>query len=185
MKPIIRTLQNLTYTFDAKGNIIRIRDDVMNETQTFMYDDLDRLILACSPEYSQSFAYNPLGCIIAYRSKDNGSAEVKGGFKYGSVTSGRVTKIHAPMRLTDPGISMSYDVAGNLISDNTHIYAYDNGNRLKKIADKTSLRTIAEFVYDENGRRIKKTENGVTTLYISDEYEIVDGNATIYLFRKR
>ena len=176
------TLQNLTYTFDAKGNIIQIRDGVMNETQNFMYDDLDRLILACSPEYSQSFAYNPLGCIIAYRSKDNGSTEIKAGFEYGNVSSGKVSKIHAPTKLSNPNTAMTYDACGNLISDGKFLYTYDSRNHLTTVRNMTTNAVVSEFMYDDQGKRVKKTENGVTTLYISDEYEIVDGNSTVYYF---
>jgi YD repeat-containing protein len=37
------TLQNLTYQYDAAGNITQIEDSVARETQDFVYDTLDRL----------------------------------------------------------------------------------------------------------------------------------------------
>lgn len=47
---------------------------------------------------------------------------------------------------------------------------WDVENRLISISD--SGGTIAEFVYDGNGKRGLKTENGETILYINKYYEI-------------
>ena len=42
---------------------------------------------------------------------------------------------------------------------------------------------ITDFVYDEDGVRSKKVlQNGICTYYISNEFEVIDGTATKYVF---
>ena len=49
---------------------------------------------------------------------------------------------------------------------------------LKKFED----RVIAEFFYDESGNRIKKVEDGVVSYYITKDYDIEDGEETVYYY---
>jgi YD repeat-containing protein len=67
-------LQNLEYTYDAVGNITAIKDNILSKTQTFTYDDLDRLKQAKEPDgYDYSYTYNPIGNLI---SVNNGSRTI-------------------------------------------------------------------------------------------------------------
>lgn len=170
-------LQNLDYSFDEKGNIIGISDNILNENQYFFYDDLDRLILAGSENYAQSFAYNPLGSVLAHRSKDLTTGdEIVFGFEYGNNAG-----IHAPTRVGD--MELFYDANGNLIEDADFIYIYNDANRLTEVLKKSeNNRVIAEFVYDESGNRIKKIENGVVSYYITEDFDVEDGEETVYYF---
>ncbi|MDR0766850.1 MAG: hypothetical protein LBE57_00150 [Methanosarcinales archaeon] len=78
-------LQNLDYFFDEKGNVVGIADHILGENQYFFYDDLDRLLLTGSENYSQSFVYNPLGSILAHRSVDLATMdETIFGFEFGN-----------------------------------------------------------------------------------------------------
>ena len=170
-------LQDIDYLFDPKGNVLGITDNIINENQYFFYDDLDRLILAGSENYSQSFAYNPLGSILAHRNKDVvTNEEVIFGFEYGNNAG-----IHAPTRVDDT--SLLYDANGNLIEDGSFVYVYNDANRLTEVLKKAdNNRSIAQFVYDSSGSRIKKTEEGIVSYYISADYGIDDGEETVYYF---
>ncbi|WNY29404.1 hypothetical protein MmiEs2_16310 [Methanimicrococcus stummii] len=170
-------LQNLDYSFDEKGNIIGISDNILNENQYFFYDDLDRLLLAGSENYAQSFSYNPIGSILAHRSKDLTTGdEIVFGFEYGNNAG-----IHAPTRVAD--MELFYDANGNLIEDAEFVYIYNDANRLTEVLKKSeNNQTIAEFIYDESGNRIKKIENGVVSYYISEDFDIEDGEETVYYF---
>jgi len=170
-------LQNLDYSFDEKGNVIGISDNILNENQYFFYDELDRLILAGSENYAQSFAYNPLGSILAHRSKDLATGdEIVFGFEYGKNAG-----IHAPTRVGD--MELLYDSNGNLIEDGSFSYAYNDANRLVKVLKKVeNNKVIAEFFYDESGNRIKKIEDGIVSYYITKDYDIEDGEGTVYYF---
>jgi RHS repeat-associated core domain len=43
-------------------------------------------------------------------------------------------------------------------------------------------RVIAQFFYDESGGRVKKVEDGVVSYYITEDYDIEDGEGTVYYF---
>jgi len=169
-------LQDIDYSFDEKGNVIGIFDNILNENQYFFYDDLDRLILAGSENYAQSFAYNPLGSILAHRSKDLTTGdEIMFGFEYGKNAG-----IHAPTRVGDT--NLFYDANGNLIEDGSFTYAYNDANQLVEVKKKSENRVIAQFFYDESGNRVKKVEDGVVSYYITKDYDIEDGEGTVYYF---
>lgn len=59
------------------------------------------------------------------------------------------------------GAAMTYDAAGNLTNDGEQTYTY-NAQGQQATAGGTSLAQT----YDGDGLRVKKTENGVTTLYL-------------------
>lgn len=55
-----------------------------------------------------------------------------------------------------------YDSVGNVVSDPAgHVYAYDADNRQVSYDN-----GLATYVYDGNGRRVKKTVGGVSTVYV-------------------
>jgi RHS repeat-associated core domain len=169
-------LQDINYSFDEKGNVIGITDNISNENQYFFYDDLDRLLLAGSENYTQSFAYNSHGSILAHRSKDKITGdEVVFGFEYGNGAG-----IHAPTRVSD--MELLYDANGNLIEDGSFTYTYNDANQLVKVTKKSENRVIAEFFYDESGNRVKKVEDGVVSYYITKDYDIEDGEETVYYY---
>jgi len=53
-------LQNLSYTFDNAGNITTLADTVKGD-QTYVYDDLDRLISGTIGQNTFTYAYNRIG----------------------------------------------------------------------------------------------------------------------------
>ena len=75
-------------------------------------------------------------------------------------------------------ISYLYDQNGNMASDGTKCYEYNEANQLTKVKNCSNSETIAEYVYDHQGNRLvkKEYENGALkqTVYSpSDEYETV------------
>jgi RHS repeat-associated protein/uncharacterized repeat protein (TIGR01451 family) len=53
-------LLNLSYAYQDNGNVSQIVDATRNETLTYAYDELDRLLSASGP-YSNSYTYNNIG----------------------------------------------------------------------------------------------------------------------------
>ncbi|WNY24070.1 hypothetical protein MmiHf6_13950 [Methanimicrococcus hongohii] len=135
------------------------------------------MLLAGSENYAQSFVYNPLGSILAHRSKDlTTDEEIVFGFEYGNNAG-----IHAPTRVGET--NLFYDPNGNLIEDSSFVYIYNDANRLTEVLKKSEdNRTIAEFIYDESGNRIKKIEDGIVSYYISEDFDVEDGEETVYYF---
>jgi len=75
-------------------------------------------------------------------------------------------------------MSYLYDANGNMTSDGTKCYEYNDANQLKKVKKCSDSKIIAEYIYDHTGKRIIKKEykNGVlerTVYSIGDEYETV------------
>jgi RHS repeat-associated protein len=73
-------------------------------------------------------------------------------------------------------ISYSYDANGNMTSDGTRCFEYNDANQLKKVKTCANNQTIAEYLYDHTGKRLvkKEFENGTLkhTIYSpTDEYE--------------
>jgi RHS repeat-associated protein len=73
-------------------------------------------------------------------------------------------------------ISYSYDANGNMTSDGTRCYEYNDANQLSKVKNCASGLVIAEYVYDHTGKRVVKKEykKGVvdsTTYTVSDSFE--------------
>jgi len=69
-----------------------------------------------------------------------------------------------------------YDQNGNMTSDGTKCYEYNDANQLKKVKQCSNNQLIAEYVYDYKGKRLVKKNyvNGVlnNTVYSpTDEYE--------------
>jgi len=54
-------IQNLSYTHDNVGNIKTITDAIAAKTESFGYDDLDRLTQAGDSGYSAGYQYNAIG----------------------------------------------------------------------------------------------------------------------------
>ena len=69
-------------------------------------------------------------------------------------------------------VNFKYDHAGNMTSEQGKYYEYNDANQLVRVRkDSPTGEIIAEYVYDYQGQRVKKTENGVTTYYIGKHYE--------------
>lgn len=149
----IRTfnLQDLNFEYGSTGNITKIYDAVRSYTKNYAYDDLNRLLLGDNNTYE----YNAIGNLI----KANGTEQ-----KYS------LSKAHA--LINDGMYIYAYDNCGNMFSGAGRIIEYDPENRPIKI---TKDGTVTEFIYDGDGKRVKKTvkNNGqtVTTIYIEELYE--------------
>lgn len=66
-------IQDLSYEYDDAGNVTSIADRRRGTTETFQYDDLDRLVAAAEPAgYTRIYTYNAIGNILTV---DTGTAE--------------------------------------------------------------------------------------------------------------
>ena len=161
--------QDLKYNWDACGNVASRQDVKFGGTENFTYDFLNRLT-AVSGAYSQSFTYNAIGNILTWGSTN---------YTYGSGKPHAVTQISTT--------TYTYDANGNLATTLLYgmvpiNYTWDVENRLVSIADGAG--NSGTFVYDGDGNRIKKTENGQTTIYVGKYYEknMSTGNVTTYYY---
>jgi uncharacterized protein RhaS with RHS repeats len=83
--------------------------------------------------------------------------------------------------------SYSYDCNGNMITrtegSTTYVQAWTKENRIQAITN-TATGQVAQYFYDGDGQRVKKIQNGQTTIYIGALYEknITTGEVTTYYF---
>ena len=156
-------LQDLGYTFDAGGNVTQLTDGLTtpgHSTQTFDYDDLDRLTQATGAYGTLTYSYNELGNLLS-------NSQV-GTYTYPTSGSSSVR----PHAVTQAGSeTYTYDANGNLILGAGRIITYDVENRPDQVIQNGITTT---FVYDGDGGRVQKTvtQGGstTTTTYIGKLY---------------
>ena len=150
---------NLTYGFtdsagSNNGNVVTFNSSA---TQIFMrtytYDELNRLSTMSSPAdasgcYGLSWAYDAWGNRLS-------QTPTSGGCVSPSYT------LNAANRIIDPGFI--HDSSGNMTHDASHAYTFDAENRISTVDS-----GAASYLYDANGKRVRKTANGVTTDYVND-----------------
>ncbi len=143
-----KKLQDLTYEYDAAGQIKKITDVVNTGTQTFKYDDLNRLIQAVGAYGTKTYAYDQIGNIT-----------LKDGLSY---QYGLNAGVHAVTSTSD-GTTYRYNPNGNMIAKQTSkgfwSYVYDLQNRLTAVGYQPMakpVKKIAEYYYDGDGGRTRK-----------------------------
>lgn len=170
------TLQNLQYDYCDNGNVETITDHMDPlKTQSFVYDDLNRLTTASSPSYKSwdiTFAYDILGNIT--RNTKVGP----GNYVYASHNP-----TPQPHAVTAAGsLTFEYDYNGNMVKENggARTFQYDAENRVKSI---TAGGSTVEFVYDYKGERVKKIPpaGAPETLYLGGLMEISGARVTRHI----
>ncbi len=159
--------QYLRYTYYNVGNVSQIIDNTdANNTQSFLYDELNRLTSAQATAYGTiSYTYNEIGNMMS-------NSQI-GSYTY-------PTNGIRPHAVTTAGSnSYSYDDNGNMTSGAGRTIIYDYDNRPVSI---TAGGGTTTFLYDGAGNRVRKTANGVTTVYIGKLYENTPDGCIKYIF---
>ncbi|MEK7837750.1 MAG: hypothetical protein AAB328_07185, partial [candidate division NC10 bacterium] len=160
-------LQNLSYTYDNTGNINGITDYLdSTRSQTFTYDNIDRLTQAQSTAYGTlSYSYNPIGN-MTYNSQVGNYAYPTNGIRPHAVTqAGTNTYI--------------YDANGNMTSGAGRTITYNYDNMPTSI---TKNGATVNSAYDYSGQRVKKTVSSTTTVYIGKLYICTGSTCSKYIF---
>jgi len=137
----------LTYSqYDKVGNVQKIAD-ARGTSQTFTYDNADRLATAVGPWGTVSYSYDAHG---------------------NPLKAGSVTYTYDPanrFRLkSDGSFTLGYDLNGNVMSTPQTTYTYTPENRLA--TTKVGSSTI-RFAYDADDWRVKKAiDKGETHYYV-------------------
>jgi RHS repeat-associated protein len=121
-------IQDLSYQFDNVGNIKNLSDYVNTASQSFNYDDLDRLVTAAGNYGTFTYSYDSIGNMTS-----------KEGV---SLTYGKNGLL--PHAVTGYGsTSIEYDANGNMTKKGTVQLTYDAENRLTK-SENVSATPVAQ-----------------------------------------
>lgn len=180
-----QTEYSYSSSFDGNGNVIGV-DDSVNGSWTYGYDNLNRLLtatLATASQYGGTPYPDGAQAIWYYDAFGNrGGQATVGGLP--SVYTDFDPPYNNQMRDTNFTSSVTYDGAGNVLSDGLNNYAYDAEGRLCATQQLGYPFLITGYVYNAEGNRIAKgalsslscniASNGfqLLTQYIPDK----DGN---------
>jgi RHS repeat-associated protein len=170
------TLVNNSFGWDNLNRLSSITDNristIKNETQNFNYTKSGKLTSAISNGTYGSLSYKYQGTNFVTGNNYTDPANYAGTnltFKEGRNFS--ITP--ATHKLN--GSDYSYDSNGNMTKNGSSSYTYDQENYLVNVS--TGNVIIAEYKYDDSGRKYKTIKHGNlenTTLYLSDQYEIIE-----------
>lgn len=148
------------YTYDDVGNITSVNNN--NFLTTYAYDALGQLTRANDAweEYTWTYSYDQGGNLVS-KTKYNYTTDALGApletisYAYGDANwKDKLTAYN--------GKAITYDAIGNPLAYDGWTYTWKAGRMLHSMVKSG---TNAQFAYDHNGLRVKKTVNGETTDY--------------------
>nr|WP_238980504.1 RHS repeat-associated core domain-containing protein [Geobacillus sp. YHL] len=143
-----------TYRYDENGNRTEIATPTGAKT-LYRYDALDQLVEEQWPD----------GTTIAYTYDGFGNRKqiVKTKDGQSTTTTADYNAANQLIRFGDETIM--YDANGNRVEDGQCRYEWNEADQLVSITRKGESTPFVTYQYDEDGRRIQKTVNGVVTNY--------------------
>ncbi len=178
------------YVYDNAGNVITLIDrafanlesgptwQTTTQTHTFVYDDLNRLKSGVTAGgfrgYNESYDYAANGNMISFK----GLAATYGNQDDALCGNSSVASDKPHALVGYNGELYCYDKNGNQItrkfSAETWRLTYDAENHLTKVEKQPNggvWSTVADYLYDGDGQRVKAVVNGATTHYVGKHYE--------------
>ena len=176
-------IQDITYKYDAVGNIVLIADNSDTNTKktvAYTYDALNRLLSATatnsrnsSNNYTESYTYSPIGNIL--------TKTVNGQTTVYAYTGNQGSSFANPQAVTKVGTDvLTYDKNGNVLSDGftTYVWNYRNEMTQATVNGKTIF-----YGYDHTGQRTTVASGGGSTFYPTKWYNVSgSGIPTKHLF---
>ncbi len=176
--PYADPIRNIIYEYDALNNVKKRIDSIQNFTETFQYDELDRLKQSKLESDNQAietidYTYDVYGNI-----KSKSDVGVNNHlYTYGDASrSQHNAGPHALLSAGDAYNGYKYDDNGNTTEGGGRQYEWSSYNKPLRL--KKNNQVLASFKYGPDRARYLKTgQGGITTRYHGKEYErIEDGN---------
>ncbi|MFH1811927.1 MAG: SpvB/TcaC N-terminal domain-containing protein [Pseudomonadota bacterium] len=174
-------LQGARYRY-SRGNLLlesqdleAPADDTPGLAAQYSYDARRRLTQAVldpgrSGEETLSYGYDAIDNLLSATSSLGATSKGHvGSYTYGATQPNAVT--------TAGSLDMSYDTAGNMVARGDKVLAWDFMGRLVQVDDGTGVRTA--LAYGATRERVSKVEAEGVVHYITPEYQVKDGVATL------
>lgn len=179
----------VSYQFDAGDRLVRLSQ--AGEAVQFHYDIANRLISTVLPNgVRSSRVYGESGEVVGIAWGRDGEPAL-GDLGYGYDSNGRLisqTGSYASSvlpkgdslirqyddnqrQLSGSAVPIEHDANGNITAEGARRYIWNARNELARITEGGA--EIATFTYDVMGRRTSRTENGATTEYLYDGFNVV------------
>ncbi len=174
-----RTLMDLVYTENAAGDVTGITDKAATgDTESHLYDKLDRLITASGPWGTLTYGYDAAGNRLNMALGSTTTYYAYGAYNKlcASSTSSTITCSSSASKSVT---KYYYDANGNIVNrvtSSNNSYTFDLDNRLVKAVVGSSTYTLA---YDGLGDRIKETGPSGSKTY-TNSY-VASGGEMLYL----
>ncbi|PEJ57980.1 Wall-associated protein [Bacillus sp. AFS002410] len=146
-----------SYEYDANGNRTKVNLP-NNQAVVYTYDSLNQLISEELPDGTKKvYSYDGFGNRTTVKvTKD-------------SVTTETNSQFNKENQLSEYGNDpIHYDADGNRTDDSDYRYGWNPLGQLISVTKNGESNPFATYKYDEQGRRIEKTVDGVTTKYFYD-----------------
>jgi RHS repeat-associated protein len=158
------TIDGATYTVDPAGNRTAKTDNYANVTSNYTYDPLYELTqVTQATTTTESYSYDPVGNRLSSM----------GVSPYSVNSSNELT--------STPSGTYTYDNNGNTLtkvtSAGTATYGWDYENRLTSVTLPGTGGTLA-FKYDALGRRVYKSSSLGTSIFVYDDYDLIEEIST-------
>jgi RHS repeat-associated protein len=165
-------LQRFDYNVDASGNrtsVVTSGNSVTNGTESYLYDELDRLIDVSYPDGGHvAYTYDPNG---NRTSQTDGILTTSFGFD----DADQLTQVNGSLNYT-------YDNNGNRLSAGLNTFQYDWRDRLISATVEGETET---YTYDGDDRRMTRTSGGSEDGYLWDRQRdlptVADDGTTGYV----
>lgn len=152
---VITGIVDKTYVYDLVNNIDSITDNLnTNETESFIYNNVDRLTQATGSYGNFSFSYDTVGNRLSKTENNNTTS-------YVYQNNSQLTSLTGTTNTV-----MTYDARGNLLNKGSDNFTYDSEARLTSA---TVNNTTTDYHYNYRGQRIaKQFQNGELRYYVYD-----------------
>lgn len=150
------------YEYDNNNNIIK------DNSKVFTYDALNRIKTSNNTEYTYDVSGN-----ILTKSLITGNVIKVTGYSYNAKNQLLATTTLEDLNVTSES-SFTYDDNGNQLTEttngNTVTNTYNARNELIEVNDG---QTVAEYVYNAEGKRVKKIADNITTNFVYDGDNVI------------